>query len=116
MSKTAGRIISILLVFLLIFSNSGCSIEKVINDNMENKTIISIFSTTCITPKLMFGQEPRVIMLYKLLGRDYSFFGEGMIEFVEKVKNSYVDKSKFFIPESWVEFDKYCERYLGEKV
>lgn len=87
---------------------------SVLNENMENKTIISTFSTTCIAPKLMFGQEPRVIMLYKLLGRDYSFFGEGMLAFVEKVKNSYVNKDKFFVPETWEEFDYYCERFMGQ--
>ena len=85
---------------------------SLLNENMENKTIISTFSTTCITPKLMFGQEPRIIMLYKLMGRDYSFFGEGMLSFVEKVKNSYENREKFFVPESWEEFDDYCERYL----
>lgn len=85
---------------------------SVLNENIEDKTIISTFSTTCINPKLMFDQEPRIIMLYKLLGRDYSFFGEGLLAFVDKVKDSYSDKNKFFIPETWEEFDDYCERYL----
>lgn len=80
-----------------------------LNQDMGDKTIISIFSTACVYPKILYGDEPRVILLYKLLGMDYSFFGSGMIGFVEGVKALYEDKDKFFIPETWDEFDKYCK-------
>lgn len=81
------------------------------NQDMRNKTLLSIFSTACINPKLMFDEEPRVIMLYKLIGVDYSFFGKGLIKFVEGVGELYRDKDKFFIPETWGEFEDYCIRY-----
>ena len=58
----------------------------------------------------MFNQEPRVILLYKLIGIDYSFFGKGMIEFVNGVGGLYKDKNKFFIPESWQELKNYYEK------
>ena len=78
------------------------------NQNMNDKTLLCIFSTSCTNPKLMFDEEPRVIMLYKLIGIDYSFFGKGMIDFVEGVGKLYRDKDKFFIPESWEELEEYC--------
>ncbi len=80
------------------------------NQNMDDKTLMCIFSTSCVTPKLMFNQEPRVILLYKLIGIDYSFFGKGMIEFVNGVGGLYKDKNKFFIPESWQELKNYYEK------
>lgn len=82
------------------------------NQNMEEKTILAIFSTACVNPKLMFGQEPRVIMLYKLIGMDYSFFGKGMIDFVNGVGALYKDKSRFFIPETWDEIRMYYNTYM----
>jgi len=85
---------------------------SVMNENVNDKTMICIFSTACVNPKVMFDQEPRVIMLYKLIGRDYSFFGEGMLGFVDKVRKSYRDPSRFFIPESWEEFEDYCRTHL----
>lgn len=80
------------------------------NQNMDNKVLLCIFSSSCVTPKLMYDEEPRIILLYKLIGMDYSFFGKGMIDFVEGVGNLYRDKNRFFIPESWEELADYCEK------
>lgn len=82
------------------------------NQNMDDKTLLCIFSTSCVNPKLMFDQEPRVVFLYKLIGMDYSFFGKGMIDFVNGVGNLYKDKTKFFIPETWEEFGEYYNKYI----
>ncbi len=81
------------------------------NQNMNEKTLITIFSTSCTNSKLMFDEEPRVIMLYKIMGVDYSFFGKGLIDFVEGVGKLYRDKEKYFIPETWEEFDQYCKKH-----
>ena len=82
------------------------------NQNMDDKTLFTIFSTSVVNPKLMFDQEPRVILLYKLIGIDYSFFGQGMIDFVNGVGSLYRDKTKFFIPETWDELREYYEKYM----
>ena len=86
-----------------------------LNQNMSDKIIMSIFSTACIYPKIMYDDEPRVIMLYKLIGIDYTFFGEGMIGFVEGVGNLYREKDRFFVPETWEELEAYCKKYLWEE-
>lgn len=86
------------------------------NQNMDDKTLFCIFSSSCVNPKLMYDEEPRIIFLYKLIGMDYSFFGKGMIAFVEGVGNLYRDKSRFFIPETWEELENYCKKYhLGSE-
>lgn len=82
------------------------------NHNMSDKTLFSYFSTSCVYPKLMYGEEPRIILLYKLVDNDYSFFGKGMVNFVEGVRDLYSDKEKFFIPKTWEELSRYCEKYL----
>lgn len=82
-----------------------------LNQDMNDKVLFSIFSSSCVNPKLMFDAEPRIIMLYKLIGIDYSFFGKGLIQFVEGVGSLYRDKSKFFVPESWEELDEYCKEF-----
>lgn len=81
------------------------------NQDMSNKTLLCIFSSSCVNPKLMYDEEPRIILLYKLIGMDYSFFGEGMINFVEGVGNLYRDRDKFFIPETWEELEEYCNKH-----
>lgn len=86
-----------------------------LNENMSNKTLMCIFSTSCIYPKILYDDEPRVIMLYKLIGIDYSFLGVGMIGFVEGVGKLYRDKEKFFVPETWKEMEEYCRKYLWEE-
>lgn len=83
-----------------------------LNQDMSDKTLMGIFSTACIYPKIMYDDEPRVIMLYKLIGIDYTFFGKGMIGFVEGIGRLYRDKERFFIPESWEELEAYCKKYL----
>ena len=83
-----------------------------LNQDMSGKTLMSIFSTACIYPKVMYDDEPRVIMLYKLIGMDYTFFGKGMIGFVEGIGNLYKNKERFFIPESWDELEAYCKKHL----
>ncbi len=87
-----------------------------LNQNMSNKTLLSIFSTACIYPKIMYDDEPRIIMLYKLIGIDYSFFGKGMIGFVEGVGNLYRNKERFFVPETWEELEVYCKKYLWKEI
>ena len=79
------------------------------NQDMSDKTLFCIFSTACVYPKLLFGEEPRIVFLYKLMKNDFNFFGKGIIRFVEGVKEMYIDKRRFFIPETWEELRNYCE-------
>ncbi|MDQ0415653.1 polysialyltransferase family glycosyltransferase [Mesobacillus stamsii] len=72
----------------------------VLNDDFDNKILVSINSSAALTPKLIYDKELTVILLYKLgncinPNTDYSVF--------ESFKNSYGNKGKLFIPESYEE-------------
>lgn len=81
---------------------------EILNNKIENKVQITIFSGACVSPKLMFDDEPTVIFLYKLLPVDYTFLGEKLINFADKIGQRYVDKSKYFVPESFEQLRQYC--------
>lgn len=76
----------------------------VLNENIEDKVLISVFSTACFTPKLILDKEPIVIFLYKLIEiKQEILIDNNLMELVEKFKYSYRDKSKIIIPETYDE-------------
>lgn len=89
---------------------------EVLNHDMDSKVLITIFSGACLSSKLLFEEEPTIIFLYKLLPVDYSFLGEELVNFADKVGYLYKNKEKYFIPESIEEFQDYCIKVgIGRK-
>ncbi len=77
--------------------------------NVSNNVFISVMSTVCISPELMFGQTPIVIMLYKIIKLDaIKYVGKGYYQFIEDFKDMY--SGKFYIPESLQEFKDILDR------
>ncbi len=81
------------------------------NINIESKYQITIFSGACISPKLIFDEEPTVIFLYKLLPVDCKVWGESLVRFADDIGSIYRDKGKYFIPDSFEEFEEYCKKH-----
>lgn len=81
---------------------------EILNNDISNKIQMTIFSGTCVFPKLMFDEELTVIFLYKLLPIDYSFLGEKLVEFADRIGEQYKNKNKYFIPETFEELSDYC--------
>lgn len=81
-----------------------------LNKDVSNNVFVSVLSTVGITPKLMFGQEPYAIFLYKIveIGR-LPQIGDGFFEFVEFFKKSYNQPERIFIPESMEELENIIE-------
>jgi len=76
------------------------------NFNIENNTLISVFSTACLSPFYMFNKEPQVILLYKCLGLDKkNDYDPKFIKFITKIKNSYKQKDRFLIPATLEELE-----------
>lgn len=72
-----------------------------INNDISEKVLISGVSTACLSPKLVFDEEPYVILLYKLLRSPiFQESQKGYFEFAEKVQADYRQKDRFFIPET----------------
>lgn len=81
-------------------------------DNFDDKLIISVHSTACLTPKILFDKQPYVIFLYKLvIKHDWYFFKE-MEKVIELFKNSYSDPSKIMIPETLAEYKECIDSYI----
>lgn len=71
----------------------GCGND--LNDNI----LIAWDSTAVLTPKLFYGQEPMVILLYKIVNGKRNLSGRTNILYNE-FWNIYEDKKKFFIPQN----------------
>ena len=73
-------------------------------EGIGSDLLISIHSTACLTPKILYDQEPYVMLLYKIVIRhDWPYF-ERMDEVVRRFKESYRDPDKVFIPETIEEY------------
>ena len=67
----------------------------------ENTVLIAVSSTACITPKMIYGKEPKVFLLEKIFINDRE---RKVCDFFERVKETYSSEKSFFIPESVDEF------------
>ena len=78
-------------------------------DDINDKCLVSINSTALFNPKLLFGKEPYLIFVYKLvkLFYDYSLFEET----IKRFKDEYHDKDKVMIPETFEELDACLKTY-----
>ena len=72
-------------------------------EDMNEKLLISIFSTACTSPKLDFNQEPYVIFTYKLYGDKFSI-DDKYLEQINQLIHCYNDKFKVKIPNNMEEF------------
>ena len=83
-------------------TKSSMTIEaQCLNENISKQTVISIMSTVGITPILMFGQSPRVIMLYRLIDiKSLHQLNSVYFNFIELFVKKYKEKITFYIPES----------------
>ncbi len=93
-------------------SNVQTSIEMLcMNSDVSNNVFISVLSTVGVAPKLMFGQEPVIIFLYKIISLDkLNHSGDSFITFIENFTNTYTDPGRIFIPESMEELEEILLR------
>lgn len=85
------------------YENNSTPFEVVIaNTNIKNKILISYFSTAVITPKLLFDQEPYVILLNNLVSSKIKVSDE-IVKCFDEIKKLYRDKTKFIVPNNEAE-------------
>ena len=77
-------------------------------NDFSNKVLITNFSTSVFTPKILYGQEPTIIFLYRIMA-DYQIMNIDTT-IVEALKAIYSDKSKIIIPENVEELTAALER------
>mgnify|MGYP001011243289 CR=1 FL=1 len=79
-----------------------------LDSDIQNKTLISIFSTAAFSAKIIFGQEPKLVFLHELpevkkihqIHRDY-------ILLLKKFQTMYTNPTHIFIPKSLEELNQF---------
>lgn len=85
-------------------------------DDLEEKLLISIHSTACFTPKILFNKEPYVLLFYKLCDDKVTTRNERFDRFVELFRERYQNKAKIMIPETVDEFKMMIESFIKKDV
>ena len=83
-----------------------------LNKDIENKVLVTVSSNTVFVPKIIFDQQPTVVMLFKIFNGTSPIFDSGNFErYLENYLKFYSEysKSKIYIPES---IDEYKEIIL----
>lgn len=85
-----------------------CPFEIVLSlMDVEDKILISNFSTTCVTPKTMLDVEPVVIFTYLLFDKDKPKY-----PLVQDLENNYRDRSRVIIPKTMEELEDVLKHHL----
>lgn len=73
----------------------------------EDATLISVGSSALYTPKILFGLEPKLVFLYKLVGMNTAQVKQ-FDEMVADLRRRYIDPNKVFVPSSSDELRSYA--------
>ena len=76
------------------------------NTITDNHVLVSFFSTASFTPKMLYGKEPYVILLYKMLGVE--FFNAD--ELVSSLQLLYSNPEKVILVENFDELHAVIEK------
>ena len=69
-----------------------------IHQDFTDKILITFFSTAVFTPKMLYGQEPTIILMYKAFGSTVNINHKD--DLCKSIVSTYNDKSKVIVPES----------------
>lgn len=85
---------------------------KILNmNNIDNICLISPYSTACLTPNILYGMEPYVILTYNMISDSDITSKKNFRSLVEKMKENYKDKNKIMVPMNIDEYRKCLEIY-----
>ena len=97
-----------------VYANNEIPFEIIcMNSNIANKVLITAISTAVVAPKILFNQEPYVVVLCKLLEFKGNNFNH--IKYYEGCQKLYGSKNKFFIPNSMEELKK-CLKIIHKEL
>lgn len=89
-----------------VIDESKCLWEmRIANIDIENKVLISDFSTAQITPKMLFDKEPILIFTEYLNQGEKGTINPESIEMIENIKKNYRDKKRIIIPKTYGAFE-----------
>ena len=88
--------------FCYINSDSSFEISNYYH-NFEENVFLSSISTACLTPKMIYNQEPVVIFLYKLFQSKFGLWQKEDAT-IDSLRRLYRDKSRFYVPQTIEEY------------
>lgn len=92
-------------------------------ENSQEKVFITILSTAVFSPKLIFDEEPTIVILAKAIAEELrgksvyaeNFWTKEFEELVYKLKEKYSEPQKVVIPESLTQFYKQMKEIDNKK-
>ena len=91
--------------FKMVDSSESFEIQVLLDQTIDNKMLISYFSTACLVPKLLFNKEPYLVFLYGICNSA----PESISVFIEKFRDLYSDSSKIAIISNKNEFNEFID-------
>ena len=83
-------------------------------NNISKKLFISIHSTACFTAKMLYDEEPYIIMFYRMGDKKVTSVTDNFEESVRRFISSYRDPDKVMLPENLDEFKNCVEKYYSQ--
>lgn len=77
--------------------------------NVSEKVLISIMSSACLTPKLIYNEEPYIVFLYNL-SKETRDYAPDFLKLVNKIKNIYDKPEKILIPNTIQEYKEMINK------
>lgn len=96
-----------------ITKKSSFEISNYYND-FSDSVFISVISSASLTPKLVYGQEPIIVFLYKMFQKKFGLW-DGVDSTISTMIDLYSDKTRIYIPESIEEYERILLQ-LSERV
>ncbi|MBR1862710.1 MAG: hypothetical protein IJ806_01310 [Ruminococcus sp.] len=97
-----------------IYPDSSVPFELLcMTSDVDKKVIITLSSTAVMMPKILFGKEPVIILLYKLFKMKIADDG-GRDKIYKQLRNIYQNKKRVLIPETQEELFSYLDE-LGKR-
>ena len=98
-----------------VIDESKCLWEmRIANIDIENKVLISDFSTAQITPKMLFDKEPILIFTEYLNQEEKGTINPESIEMIENIKKNYRDKKRIIVPKTYGAFEDIVRSVVSQ--
>ena len=82
--------------------------------DVDNKLFISIHSTACMTPKMLFDKEPYLILFYPMIDEEVTDGNKQFRNTIELFKDTYRDKTKVMTPKTIEEFENCVSSFINK--
>lgn len=83
-------------------------------NNISKKLFVSIHSTACFSAKMLFDEEPYIIMFYKMGDKVVTHATDNFELAVNRFISSYKNPEKVMLPESMDELKNCIKKYVKE--